>query len=136
MTQAPSSTCQPPTVTISTSAAEIASSSTTTTRVLGTTGLSRVGSVITTFALSSGAASPQDGVVEPADGVDIVGRPYNLRRSSCVPIVDRRDPRSASTNGRCLVAQRARGGMVDTPALGAGGRKPMGVRVPPRALGS
>src|ERR1700736_4156060 len=115
---APHSTFHPPTVTISTRAALTSSSSTTVARVACTTALSRLGCVMIT-----------PGSLERAGGVDIAAEDTCSRALGGRPHVPRRAaPRDTLCASRAGVVE-----LVDTPALGAGGRKLLWVRVPPPA---
>src|SRR6476646_2049535 len=101
----PWSTLQPPIVTIATSAALASRSATTVARVACTTGLSRLGWVTTT----------------PADRESGGGCRPAVEDIATTTIQSRAPPRAGVVE------------LVDTPALGAGGRKPLVVRVPPPA---
>src|SRR5437868_4825446 len=117
---APSRTLQPPTVMISTSPALMSSSSTTTARVPCTTGLSRLGCVMITPGRSLRSV-----------GDDIATVTIQSSRPRCAYW----GADGGLGHGGEIRSDRPAGvvELVDTPALGAGGLTPLGVRVPPPA---
>src|ERR1019366_8394161 len=113
---APSSTLHPPTVTISTRAALAGSRRITVTRVACTTGLSRLGCVTITPGCASGT--------EDITAMTIQARVAGVRGG-----------RGLERSARARYAAKDRagvGGLVDTPALGAGGVYPPGGSEPLR----